>query len=391
MPPPRQKADVRPISFILHNQITGEFAMMTLPIRPEDLSRTDVSRLTVHQTIGGAWADNFGPGLPTVNISGTTGWGQGWRLDGLQAFINLHELIFVEWHRMRADAVENAQDPELVKLIFDDGLDEFTWVVAPQTFVLKRNRHRPLLSQYQINLTYLSGDVADSMWLAAEAMESLSSVSSFGELSQLDSILNDIDDFADTLVSGIDEIVGPVQDAIAGITTLTAKALTTVQSVLGSAMKVVDAVAVPAMVSAINLSRAAANVVWTTQSVVSFVPSISAKFSTVASALNNANVLLSTALKPKPFVPTYNTMFAAKPGTVSGGGMAVSPRVTTSKPLGALLPVTAPPVTSTGAATVSLNNLVSLDPVLNTVPFDTVIADAQTVVDGTSFSSLEYT
>ena len=43
-----------------------------LAVRPEDLTRTEPNRATVHQTLGRSvtgWLDDFGVGLPTCNIS----------------------------------------------------------------------------------------------------------------------------------------------------------------------------------------------------------------------------------------------------------------------------------------------------------------------------------
>lgn len=69
--PPSQKAGDRPITFVL--EVDGRIAsQVTLALRPEDLSRTDSSSVTVHHTLAGAWADNFGPGLASIQISGTT-------------------------------------------------------------------------------------------------------------------------------------------------------------------------------------------------------------------------------------------------------------------------------------------------------------------------------
>lgn len=156
MPTPDQKADVRPISFTLQNQGGGGTISMDLVIRPEDLNRTEPSRLSTIQTLGGAWADNFGRGIGTVTIAGHTGWGQGGRPNGLGVFLALHDLVYTRWHAARAAAVDAGRDPDSVKLIFADALDEFVWVVAPQVFTLRRNKSRPLLSQYNIVLTWLA-------------------------------------------------------------------------------------------------------------------------------------------------------------------------------------------------------------------------------------------
>ena len=76
-PPKSQKAGDRPISFVLAEYSKSDIQEYKFVIRPEELSRMDPSRVTVHQTLGGerlGWADDFGQGLPTINISGHTGW-----------------------------------------------------------------------------------------------------------------------------------------------------------------------------------------------------------------------------------------------------------------------------------------------------------------------------
>ncbi len=63
MRPPPQKN--RPIGFYLTGGL-GLPARVNLPIRPEELTRTETSRLQVNQTLGGAWADSFGAGLAKI-------------------------------------------------------------------------------------------------------------------------------------------------------------------------------------------------------------------------------------------------------------------------------------------------------------------------------------
>lgn len=142
--PRSQKAEVRPISFTLNSG--GNFSSGNLLIRPEDLTRTEPSRLSVTQTFGGAWADNFGRGVGTLTISGHTGWGQGNRFSGFDEFQSLYARVYQGWHAAGGQA----------ELVFADALDEFVWIVAPQVFTLKRNRQRPLLMMYNIVLTWLA-------------------------------------------------------------------------------------------------------------------------------------------------------------------------------------------------------------------------------------------
>ena len=78
-PPPSQKD--RPICFFLRDEDAGTvLGSHTLVLRPEDLTRQAPSRIAITQTLGGGWADVWGGGLQTINISGHTGWrgGETW-------------------------------------------------------------------------------------------------------------------------------------------------------------------------------------------------------------------------------------------------------------------------------------------------------------------------
>lgn len=357
-----QKSDVRPISFVLHNQARGTPpAKVDLVIRPEDLTRTEPSRITTHQTLGGAWADNFGPGVPTVTISGTTGWGSGSRPDGMQQFILLHATVFREWHEQRADAVERGLDPDKVKLIFDDSLDAFTWVVTPQSFILKRNRSRPLLSQYQIALSYLSDDVA-------ETLDALSELSILGgnkdsALTSLEASIRTIEAFSDEISGAIGTVLGPAQSEFAEFTKLTATVLSTTQRLIKSGMSVVDSAVVPLMNIAGNLSRAGANITRTYQSIVSIPDQINARFSRVAASFNNAACLFQNAFRKRKFLPNYDDLYGASTCSSTAGGKPVS-AYTTENPFPSLLPLESQQIRSDTAATSALGRLAGMDPVL---------------------------
>lgn len=158
LPPTSQKANRRPISFVLTDD--GKVLRgVTLVIRPEDLTRNQNSRSAVHQTLGRGlqgWVDEFGEGLPSCTISGHTGWryttNGGDRQDGAEAFLELNALVMEEYHTAKQKAIDTGRDPAKVKLIFSDDLDYFAWSVTPTSFQLRRSKSRPLLYQYQISL-----------------------------------------------------------------------------------------------------------------------------------------------------------------------------------------------------------------------------------------------
>lgn len=361
MAPPRQKAEERPISFVFHNMATGSAPVeMRLVIRPEDLTRTDRSRLATTQTLGGAWADNFGPGIPQVVLAGHTGWGQGGRPDGLVEFQKLHETIFRRWHAERAAALQAGLDPDKVKLIFSDSLDGFTWVVAPQAFVLRRNKARPLLSQYQITLNWLSDDVSATAGalgaLSASALEELG-------LSSLELSIRQIEAFAADLRSAVGAVLGPVRAAFAAFVDLTATALNTVKRVIAAGMGVVSEATGGLLSIAGNLARAGANITRTFQSIINIPNQIRAQFSRVASAFNNAFCVLRNTFRARKFVGNYDDLFGASTCSSTAGGRPIS-RYATENPFPVMFPTPGAPVRASAEAAAAIARLARADPVL---------------------------
>lgn len=388
MTTPMQKADQRPISFVLHNMALGEPPVeVKLVIRPEDLTRTDTSRLNTVQTLGGAWADNFGPGIPVVQIAGTTGWGAAGRPDGLEAFQNLHKTIFVEWHKQRSEALDAGLDPDLVKLIFLDKLDQFEWVVAPQNFVLKRNKQRPLLSQYQINLTWLSYDVAESI----DALDSLLSADSLSdlELDGLDSLMasvKKIEDFASAVKGKIGAVLGPIQTVFNRIVTLTAKVLTAVNRVIAAGMGVVSAITNGLLGLATSLTRAAANITGIVQGIISVPMRIKAQFQRAFLAFENAFCILRNIFRRRQFLPNYDALYGASLCSSTAGGRPIS-RYDTENPWPVLYPVKTSAVSVSGSASSALSRLSTSDPVLAPPTMAMLGADMQAVSNGVAVTA----
>lgn len=380
MTTPLQKADVRPISFVLHNMAFGESPVeVKLAIRPEDLTRTDTSRLTTTQTLGGAWADNFGPGIPVVQIAGHTGWGAGDRPDGLGEFQRLYETIFQEWHRQRADVLDAGLDPDLVRLIFADKLDDFTWVVAPQNFILKRNKSRPLLSQYQINLTWLSYDVAETL----EAMESFMGGTSLSELEVdgLESMLRSVEKVSTFLQTGVSKVLGPIQKVFDKVLSLTAKVMGAVNRVIKAGMGVVSAITNGLLGLATSLTRAAANISNMVQNIISVPMRIKAQFMRVGMAFENAFCILRNIFRRRKFLPNYDDLFGASLCSSTAGGRPLS-RYDTENPFPVLYPVKTSAVSVSSSASSALSRLATADPVLAPPTVAMLGADMQSVGSG---------
>lgn len=388
MAPPIQKADKRPISFILHNLAQASAPVkVNLVIRPEDLSRPDVSRATVVQTLGGAWWDDWGPGLPSVQISGTTGWGGGNRPDGLVAFQELHSTIFKEWHKQRADAIEAGLDPEMVKLIFCDDLDEFTWVVLPQQFQLRRNKSRPLLSQYTIQLAFLADGVEDRATAEAELKALAPSAEDFlAGKDSFESALGTINSFVDKITGPIGEVLGPIQAAVAGFTALTAKALGFVNGVVAAGMRVVTSVTGPLLSVAQNMARAAGNVIACVQAIRTMPDRIKAEFQRVRAAFTNVFCLLGNIFKAGAYLPNYADLYGASTCSSTAGGSPISPYSQPgANPFPVLMPVEQSPVRMSGDGAQALSRLARMDAVMARPTVAQIDSDLKVAANGIRF------
>jgi len=140
------------ISFALHD---GEepLLLVHLPIRPEELTRTEPSRTSVVNSLDGAWVDSFGRGLTNLTLTGNTGWRIRNGKDGIQNFMQLRDEIIHKWHETRADRAKAGKDPSDVRLIFIDPINgQYVADVVPTSFTLRRSKSQPLLLMYNIAL-----------------------------------------------------------------------------------------------------------------------------------------------------------------------------------------------------------------------------------------------
>lgn len=280
--------------------------------------------MAVTQTLGGAYVDNFGEGVPTVQISGHTGWGAGDRPDGRQAFFELHDDIFKQWHQQRAEAVEQNLDPDKVKLIFNDVLDSFTWVVAPQNFVLRRSRSRPLLSQYQINLSFVSYDVAETI-SALDALKARQLAAGSKKLGALESLAASIKKITKSIADKITRVLGPIRSAVDKFTQLTTTVLKSVNDIVLGVLSVPAALASQGLLLAQSLTKAASNIYHAVAAVASIPLITKAYFMQVASAFENAFCVLKNVLKPNLLLPNYDDLYGGSNCSSTSGGHALSP------------------------------------------------------------------
>lgn len=120
-------------------------------INPEVYDQMESARVTITQTKDGAWVDDFGAGLPTISIKGTTGFKDkdGNSNAGFLRFKELRDLIRRYYNKMPPGRTVNA----LYELVFHNFTDGEHWVVIPQVFALRRSISKPLLYAYEIQMT----------------------------------------------------------------------------------------------------------------------------------------------------------------------------------------------------------------------------------------------
>ncbi len=320
--PSSQKAGERPIAFVLDDQADKQASpvSLTLVVRPQELTRTEPSRMSSHYTFGGAFVDSFGPGISTINLSGVTGWrratgdSQQAGGDGEERFRRLRDQVFAGWHARRLAAVNAGNDPSDVKLILADGLDKFSVVVAPNSFTLRRSKSQPLLCQFQIALTVLSDSID-----APKAPAGLPGGSI--KLSGLQSLAASVDKitaFAGDLQGQIDAtLVAPVRGFMEQTATL--------YRAVDGAVRSVDGISAQ-LISVAQLSAQAGMNIFRSIGAVAGLPTrVQARIGQIGSAYSNAWCVLNNTLRRPAFFDDYSALYGSSNCSSTAGGRPISP------------------------------------------------------------------
>ncbi|MEX3764457.1 hypothetical protein [Paraburkholderia phenoliruptrix] len=372
--PSSQKADVKPISFLLADLNTGTNPTeLTLYVRPEELTHTSPARQSVQQTLGGAWGDVFGAGVDTINISGNTGWRQGADAkDGVQRFLDLKSTVLDQWIVQRAAAYKLGRDPSKVQLWFVDTLDQFAGVVIPGQVVLRRSKSRPLLLQYQIPLTVVSDKIGS--YDSSPAILSADEKQSLGLTSLLDSI-NSITKFMKGISSWINStILAPVQAFTAATTKVFNAVKAAVSATLGIGKSLMNV--------ASSLALAGANIFNTISAVMQLPGQIMAQVMALSSAYTNVFCLLKNAISVKNMYQDYSPLFGASNCSSTSGGSPLSVYRDVN-PFYKVVPgAGTSAVTLTTSAQSSLASLSKTDPVLAPMSATELAAHVSAVNDG---------
>lgn len=349
-----------------------------LNVRPEELSVQEPSRATVQQTLGGAWLDNYGPGIKTVNISGHTGWRPTYgEEDGFALFKRLNNTVFQQWHAKRAAAIAAGRDPDMVQLVLVDELDELVYLVAPMSFNLRRNKARPLLMQYQIALTVLADNVSvDSSVLFPPAQEpqnesSLDTIAEGGEqitpenptppqsvvdslrdsVERLQEMAGDVDDLVDRSIGEPTKAFMDKSGEVLAITT------ETVSGIQGA----IDTSTASLLTTAGNLSQSGRNIGQTIAAAQGLPMAARARFMEIAGAYGNAFCVLRNAFKGARYYPDYAGLYGSSYCSSTAGGTPLS-AFRNENVFYRISPVTqASRVTVTAEGQAAINSLAGMD------------------------------
>ena len=344
---------VRPIGFALDDSNSPDafYKIQNLVIRPEDLTRIEPTRSSVMQTLGGAFADVWGAGLPSLSIAGHTGWRGDATKDGMQIFSDLRDLVMTQYLGRRDAAVKAGRDPGDVKLIFVDVLDDFAYQVVPTAFVLRRSRSRPLLCQYQINLQVVSADLDNDKHRFIGAASPDAGIESMADsMSQMDRLVKNLGWLGKNFPAFTAALIGAVGKT---------------QQILGAVMKVkgtIDATMQPLFRVADLATQAVRNVARAVATVAGLPMEAKAQLQQLASAMHNCYCILRNVFKVRESLPSYSALYGASTCSSTSGGAPLSP-LRNVNPFELMAPVqSASYVTASGLT--ALMSAAKSDPVL---------------------------
>ena len=311
--PPSQR--YRRIGFQLSGGEGGD-ARFDLVVRPEDLQRQEPSRLTVPQTLGGAWADAFGAGLAQITIRGTNGWKGGYLSSGEDAFRQLRDTVFVSWHSRREQSVKKNQDPNQIKLYFVDTLDDMAYVVAPKAFTTSRSKSRPLLIQYSVNMIVL-GDGTEALGLTDAIVAALTNpLRWIAGVTVLGNIMGTIGGY---IQAGL-AVIGAIRGSVAMFTNIVVTALQSITSLANSLRGTFLGAPGALLAASIAITGAARNL-WAALAADDSLPANQRiALMQTAAAFSDAECTLTNSFNVGRYFTSYEDLFGASNCSSTGGG-----------------------------------------------------------------------
>ncbi len=257
-----------------------------LKINPSQYRVSEPTREGVTQTISGAWVDYYGLGLPKITMSGTTGWRPstlstkktlGALLGnialaasgistakpnpptGLADFIYLRNRIFrtyaVLLQRLNVDFSKRIQTQLQLRFYAWDTQDYY--VVLIDTFELSRNSARPLLYDYNIQMTVIGyvGDRQEIKDYLAEYWKPTSRLSAISAAlkrwkanaqlfqNSVNAFSRQLSDDINSFTNGISTLTDTVDAVVGGTSTFITLPFTTVTLIAAQARALGDFVA----------------------------------------------------------------------------------------------------------------------------------------------------
>lgn len=361
-----QRAGVRPISFVLDDRGSlGEQVM--LPVRPEDLTRNEPARATVYQTLGRGvqgWVDHFGEGMPSVTISGHTGWNfkPGLGLDGFESFEKLNDLVVHQYPAAKQAAIDSGSDPAGVKLLFVDLLDDFAWEVVPTQFVLRRSKSRPLLFQYNISMQAIRTSVDGGL----EQFVPFFGTVPGGQVA-LDSAVSRISGMTENVQKAMFPDLRGIASQVMKYVNMAVGVLRKVQGVISDAKGFIDGAAGQVIGIAKGISMVGREVFRTMAAIIGLGASVKAAFSQMAAAFNEVVCIFSNALRPRAVYEEYTGLYGASNCSSTTGGRMPS-AFSNSNVFAVINDRDPTPVKLSGSAITSIGAVTSSDPVLRPLP-----------------------
>ncbi len=143
------------------------------PVGLESLEVSYPARSEAVPTLAAAYLDFFGPGVGTINISASTGWGNratprgAVSVDGGKKAMAALLTLYKQWTL----DVAAADNPMLIPMTFIDSNQSRVFLVAPDRSGLRITTHKssPLISRFSLGLIILrdltNGRVEDAIYL----------------------------------------------------------------------------------------------------------------------------------------------------------------------------------------------------------------------------------
>jgi len=124
----------------------------TLLLNPQSLTQAEQAKVSVTQTLGGAYVTDFGEGLQQVTIAGTTGYKQRYNADGelrdgFEEFVHFRNEVYRKFVK--------TNDPDYM-MFWYNWEDKEYYRIQPISFRLQRSVSESLLYRYEFVFTCLN-------------------------------------------------------------------------------------------------------------------------------------------------------------------------------------------------------------------------------------------